>query len=439
MVACLLPRNTLNGWRARIASEDTVSQDSAPRIKGFRISTAVSRDFDTASAFRYLADALGQDGGTAPDFVTLHYGGGRPASAIREAAVSAFGTAALHGGSSCLGVMTGRGAAIGPGGAIGALAIHDPEGAYGTAMEPLGTCPRSAAARAVRQAIRKAGRPGEAPDVVWLTASPGSEEAVLAGIGDVIGQAALIIGGSAADDRVEGTWSMFDGDAVSAEAVVVSAMFPSVPFGCAFESGYAPTMKSGTVTAADGRTIRAIGGRPAADVYCDWTEGRIVPPRSGSVSILSQATLHPLASPAGEIAGVTQHILIHPAVAHADGSLDVFADVSAGMNLCLMTGSTDSLVQRAARIVGTAVGQLGNRRPAGALVIYCGGCMLAVRDRMDAVAAGIADVLGDAPFLGLYTFGEQGEMLDGDARHANLMISALVFADPEDELEGATG
>lgn len=411
-------------------------QDRGARVSGFRISSAASRDLDTATALRYLADMLCPDGGEAPDFVTLHYGGGRPASELREAAVSVFGAAALHGGSSCLGVMTGQGAAIGPGGAIGALAIQDPEGAYGTAMEPLGACPRSAAARAMRRAILKAGRPGEAPDVVWLTASPGSEEAVLAGIEDVIGQAALIIGGSAADDRVEGAWSMFDGDAVSAEAVVVSAMFPSVPFGCAFESGYAPTKKSGTVTAAAGRTIRAIDGRPAADVYGDWTDGRIVPPRSGSVSILAEATLYPLGSPAGEIAGITQHILIHPAVAHADGSLDVFADVSAGVNLCLMSGSTDSLVQRAARIVGTAVEQLGSRRPAGALVIYCGGCMLAVRDRMDEVAAGIADVLGDAPFLGLYTFGEQGEMLDGDARHANLMISALVFADQEDEAAG---
>lgn len=409
------------------------------RAEVFRVASAAAHDPDPATAVGCLAEALGVGGGTAPDFVTLHYGGARDASAIHKAAVSAFDIGALHGGSSCLGVMTGQGAAIGPGGAVGALAIYDPGGAYGTAMEPLGSCPRSAAAQAVRRAVLKAGRPGEAPEVVWLTAAPGSEEAVLQGIRDVIGQSALVIGGSAADDRVEGAWSMFDYDAVLKEAVVVSVMFPTALFAYAFESGYVPTTWSGTVTAAEGRTIRSIDGLPAAHVYGAWTAGLIAPPGTGSTSILSQATLCPLGCPAGEIDGVTQHILIHPAIAHADGRLEVFANVAEGDNLCLMSGSTDSLVQRAGRIVGTALGQLGTGRSEGALVIYCGGCMLAVRARMNEVAAGVSAVLDGAPFLGLYTFGEQGEMLDGDARHANLMISCLVFGDPNDEPKGALG
>ena len=65
---------------------------------------------------------------------------------------------------------------------------------------------------------------------------------------------------------------------------------------------------------------------------------------------------------------------------------------------------------------------------AGALVIFCAGCMLTVRDRMDRVVAGLDEGLGDAPFLGCFTFGEQGCFVGGENRHGNLMISVTVFA-----------
>ncbi|NNJ67935.1 MAG: hypothetical protein HKP54_07825, partial [Boseongicola sp.] len=64
---------------------------------------------------------------------------------------------------------------------------------------------------------------------------------------------------------------------------------------------------------------------------------------------------------------------------------------------------------------------------AGALMIYCGGCMLAVQEQLDDVAAGVREALPGVPFLGVFTFGEQGVVLDGRNRHGNLMISAIVF------------
>ena len=64
---------------------------------------------------------------------------------------------------------------------------------------------------------------------------------------------------------------------------------------------------------------------------------------------------------------------------------------------------------------------------AGALVIYCAGCMLAVQDRMDDVVAEARDALGGKPFLGAFTFGEQGCFVGGENRNGNLMIATLVF------------
>lgn len=53
--------------------------------------------------------------------------------------------------------------------------------------------------------------------------------------------------------------------------------------------------------------------------------------------------------------------------------------------------------------------------------------MLSVRDDMDRVVAGVNAALGGAPFIGAFTFGEQGPLIDAGNRHGNLMISCVVF------------
>jgi hypothetical protein len=53
--------------------------------------------------------------------------------------------------------------------------------------------------------------------------------------------------------------------------------------------------------------------------------------------------------------------------------------------------------------------------------------MLTVTDRMDDVASELVEALGGRPFLGTFTFGEQGCFLGGENRHGNLMFSTVVF------------
>lgn len=418
-------------WAEAVSRTDSPAGSTGTTVdaaKPFRAATAVSANPDGAAAADEIIAQLGSRDGRPPDFVTVHYGGNRAPGTVWGPLTRALPVEALHGGSSCRGVMTGTGAAIAGGDAIGAFAIWDEAGAYGSAMAPLGADPRAAAAWAVQSALSRAGRDGEAPDLIWLTAAPGHEEAVLDGIRDIVGRASPIIGGSAADNTVEGGWSVFDAAGIGRDAVVVSVMFPSVPFGFGFESGYAATGLHGRVTEAQGRSIHTIDHRPAAAVYAEWTGLRVPEAPAESATILSEAALFPLGRRVGEIEGVPIHLLSHPSVAHGDGRLDLFAVVEPGEDVWLMRGSRDSLVQRAARIADGACHQIGEAEtPAGALMVYCGGCMLAVSDRMDEVALSVSQALGHVPFLGLYSFGEQGEMLAGDSRHGNLMISCIVF------------
>jgi len=392
-----------------------------------KISTAQSRAGHVARATSDLVAGLQITSRGPPDFVALHFGVGLDAAALWAASLDAFGADALHGGSSCLGTMGSHGLDI-DGAGLGALAIWDPEGSYGTASADLGGNAAAAARSAAEAALAAAGRLGEMPDLVWLTAAPGREEQVLEGLRAVVGPDTLIVGGSSADNDVSGRWSQFGPDAVRADGVAVSVLFPSTSVASTYQSGYAPTGANGTVTRVDGRRLIEIDGRPAAEVFDEWTSGAVPPAGALPMSILAAATLWPLGRVTRHVAGVPFHLLAHPAVIHPDGAIDLFADVAEGDRLWQMQGSTDSLVARASRVAAQSRSDAGGA-VAGALVVYCAGCMLTVRDRMDEVRAGIEAALGGASWLGVFTFGEQGVPTGGRPSHGNLMISCTVFAE----------
>jgi hypothetical protein len=392
----------------------------------FKLMTAQSRTPDAVTAIDRIADALDLTARGRPDFIALHFGAGLRAADLQAAALAHCAGAAVHGGTSCLGIMSQDGVNTQTGAGVGALAIWDAAGSYGTASADLGKDAEGAARATAMAAVRAAGRMGEIPDFVWLTVAPGREEQVLAGLRAVFGDQTPIFGGSSADNDVSGKWAQFGPDAVHADGVVISALFPSAQIGTAYQSGYAPTGASGTVTKVQGRRLIEIDHRPAAEVYHEWTGGAVPQAQDAPRSILQAATLWPLGRITRKVAGVPFHLLAHPAMAQPGGALDLFADVSEGDQLWQMQGSANSLVARAGRVAERARGEISGEI-AGALVVYCGGCMLSVRDRMDEVQSGINTALGGVPWLGVFTFGEQGQPVGGKSKHGNLMISCTVL------------
>lgn len=361
----------------------------------------------------------------APSFLSLHGSVDADLAALRRTLGALDGTA-VHGATSCLGVMSDEGADCR--GGLGAFAIYDRDGDYGTAAADISDNPVEASATATRSALVDAGRSGEAPDLIWISSAPGMEEAVLAGVQSVVGTEVPIVGGSAADNAIQGDWEVFDRASGFANGVVVSALFPSTEVSISFQNGYAPAGSVGRLTKAEGRRIHEIDGLPAAR-FCETWGGLEASETGEPVQILSQSTLAPLGRRIGDVASVPFYLLLHPATAYPDGSVDVFADVVEGEDLHLMTGSQDSLISRAGRVAQQArAGLQGGSDVAGALVVYCGGCMLAVQDRMDEAVEGINTALGDVPFLGTFTFGEQGQDLNSENCHGNLMISCITFA-----------
>ena len=103
---------------------------------------------------------------------------------------------------------------------------------------------REAARRAVRHALAETPKSLGEPDAVFLSATPGAEEAVLAGIADELGRDVPVMGGSAADQgSLDGSWWVGACGpstplTVSADAVVVTLLWPTVPTELIFSSCY---------------------------------------------------------------------------------------------------------------------------------------------------------------------------------------------------------
>jgi hypothetical protein len=267
------------------------------------------------------------------------------------------------------------------------------------------------------------------PSAIWMITTPGGEEDVVRGIEDVVGSNVPLVGGSAADNTIEGHWRQLSKDGVHENSVSVVAMYTSGRVACAFHSGYDPTARTGTVTKCASRTIQEIDGKPAARVYDEWTSGAIGDALDTGGPLLAKTNLHPLGRKVSEVRGVPYFVLSHPERSFPDGSMHLFTDMTEGDVVVCMTGSVDNLVERAGNVVrsATQAGDLSQDDVAAGLVIFCGGCFLTVRDRIDDVHRKLVDAMGGRPFLTAFTFGEQGRVGDAGNRHGNLMISALLM------------
>lgn len=382
---------------------------------------------ETLEGFKRCYGELCERLGGAPDLLLLfaseHHDLATLAAALPRLAPGVL----VHGGTSSLGVLTRDGLCDDEGWGMGLWGLRDPKGDYGVSMASLDGDPRGNTSTALQKAIDQAGRPGQPPALVLLNAAPGTEEAVLAGICDVIGHSAPVLGGSTTDAAGHGR--VLTSGSTAHQSLVLSVLYPSCEVSLAHHNAHTPTPSQWTVTRAEGRHLLELDGLPAAEVYNEAIDHLIAHALDEGGDVTRETTLHPLARSDEE----GRHLLAHPARVTPAGGLTLSFEVAGGDKLTLMQGSKAGFTRRAAEAVSAAAAK-SLWRPEhihGALLIDCANCMLTVRGDMTQVAKDIGDALGpDKPFLGVFSLGQQGRFFDeGISRHGALMVSAAIFGE----------
>lgn len=309
------------------------------------------------------------------------------------------------------------------------FAVYDEQGHYGTgSVSVTDMSAQEAARQATLAALENSQVPYEAPAMLWCAMPSGCEEALLAGIADIVGEHIPVFGGTIADNDINGDWFGGDAHQGGCDYVTIAALYPSQAPGASYSSGYSPGSQACKVTAIQARNITHLNNAPAAEVYNGLTQNSIGSMLAGG-SILALTTLQPLGRVIPSPAGLPEYLLSHPDAVTAQGGLSLFSQVEVDTNLVVMQGSVESLIERAEKVIANAIALLPDQsEPAGVLLVYCAGCMFTVAEQLPAMLARVRARFPALPIAGIYTFGEQGRFLDGHNRHGNLMISAVAFA-----------
>ena len=341
----------------------------------------------------------------------------------------------IFGLTSCWGVITSDGVHTGEKASLAILGISSKSSSFGVGggSTANGGNIEKMAQSQVQKAIDNAGKQvGTMPDMILMAASPGIEESVLKGIAKEVGKNVPVYGGSAADNTLEGKWKIFSNDNIYSSGFAIAVIFTDHKLGHAFHSGYLSSSKNAVATKvknSESRVLLELDNKPAAQVYNEWAYDKFDEQLEKGGSILGPASFYPLARKI-HINGRSHFIGIHPSVVNQENkSMDLFANVETGCRLYFTEGTPDALIYRPSTITRRALvsGRIKKADAGVGLFIYCGGTMLAVQDRIKEIVPIINKSLGKIPYIGAFTFGEQGSIKGYGNFHGNLMSSIVIM------------
>jgi len=413
-----------------------VAPDEKPIEKGKFVSVGYgwSVNNDEAKAVEEAVSSVRtQLEGESPDFAILFSTVGYDSEKVLSEVRRLLGDVQVYGGTSCLAVQTNDGFHVGEKGSLALLAMSSENITFGVSGVSIDDFPsaREAGKAAILATINAAGKEGH-PKIVLMTAAPGEEEEILAGIEEVIGSDVPVLGGSSGDNDITGKWKQFANEHVYSNGISLTAIYTDLTVGWAFEAGYLRTENRGTITKAEGRIIYEIDNRAAAEVYNTWAGGLVTEELGTGGSVLGKATFYPLAKVIKN-AEKEHTITIHPLSINAsDHSLEVFANVAEGDEVMFMHGDWELLLNRALSTPRKALESedLAEEAVSFAIYDYCAGTMLAIpEEERPKLPILVATAIGDAPFIGTFTFGEQGHIPGVGNYHNNLVNWIIVFTE----------
>ena len=322
--------------------------------------------------------------------------------------------------TSSAGIITPDGYMINEDGTAGMLTLGGDDltvACYGMAK---GKSARETGREVAKKALEKSGL-DYAPDYFFMSASPAEEEEYIKGIQDVIGRVPCF-GGSAADNTVEGKWSIFYNDTIFNDGVVAAFFYTANDIATVYTGAYNETKDMGIITKLnDTRVLAEIDGEPALDKYKNWRGLDDEAVTGGNLLVTTITSPLGVKDRLGNLTAIR-----HPMNGNDDKSMNIGANLAVGTTVIRMEATVDELINS----TGKTLKELKKKCPnaAGYLLIHCGGRRLGIGDRMNEVYEQLKKEAGDVPFLVAFTFGEYGYTDDDQTNTTGgLMLSFTAF------------
>ena len=341
-------------------------------------------------------------------------------SKVLEGAKSELGTAPIIGCTSSAGIIVPDGFISSENGFTGILALGDPDMEVGVAGSERGKDPRETGRKVAMEAMAKVGRT-DAPAYFYMVASPAEEEFYIKGIEDIIGRVP-VFGGSAADNTVEGKWSIYTNDKIFSDGVAVAFFYTDKEMKNVYTGEYHETTNSGVITKIKGnRTLVEIDGVPAIEKYASWT-GKKMEDLEGNNLLVSTIT-EPLGvkDRLGDLVAIR-----HPMFGNKDGSMNIGANLAVNTAVIQMEATVDELISSTGKTM-KELNQEMNGEIGAYLLVHCGGRRLGIGDRIDEVTKLLKKQSKGVPFIAIFTFGEYGVKDHGANTTGGLMLSFTAF------------
>ena len=264
-----------------------------------------------------------------------------------------------------------------------------------------GPCAREIGRRLAKEALAQLD--GAAPDYFFMTASPAEEEKYIAGVQDVIGSVP-VFGGSAADNTVEGKWSILCDDRIFADGCAIALFAAKAPMTNLYTGCYRETENAGIMTKVAGdRCLAEIDGVPALKKYCEWT-GKSEEACAGG-NLLVETIFKPLG--VKDITGRLTAIR-HPMAANDDLSMNIGAQLIEKTAVIQMEMTPDEMVAANPAVVRAIDEKMGCAD--AFFLVHCGGRRLGLQleGKEGEIYPAVKEATGDREFLMVFTFGEYG-------------------------------
>ena len=281
--------------------------------------------------------------------------------------------------------------------------------------------PREVGRKVALEAISKVKGEDTEPDFFFMSASPANEEEYLEGIQDVIGNVP-VFGGSAADNTVEGKWSILNDGEAFADGLTIAIFYTKGT------GAYHETNNVGVITKVrDERTLVEIDHEPALKKYAEWI-GKTVESLMGN-NLLTETICAPLGvkDPIGKVTAVR-----HPMFGNDDLSMNIGANLALNTAVIQLSNTPEGILKANEETINN-LNKLMVSEVNSYFLVHCGGRRLglALSQIEDRIYPEVKKVIPDKEFLMVFTFGEYGTGDHSSNTVGGLSLSYTAFGGNE--------